>query len=321
MAGAVLTVRNLFPLVYMGLRFPQQTIVQYSQSILGSIPGKVVGLILVVYWLKIAADVMYSVGDAYTITVKPETPILVFIILSAFMGAYAARHGLEVIGRMSLSFMILVAVIGLLVIVLPFESDKLKNLLPVMENGMEPLIKPVAVSLSFYAQFVVIGMVLPYLNKIRDSVKFSAYGLIITGMLVILFSVTLTAVFDVTAKDLSVPAYSLARMIRIARFVERVEAIVLVSWTLSAAIKIALMLWASSLGLAQIFGTPIHNALIYPLGVVAIIAGYLLYDNHMEFISASIQSAPWIFLTVAALIVLLLVGVLLRGNSRSPGGA
>ena len=34
MAGAVLTVLILFPLVYMGLRFPQQTIVQYSQSIL-----------------------------------------------------------------------------------------------------------------------------------------------------------------------------------------------------------------------------------------------------------------------------------------------
>lgn len=318
--GAVLSVLILLPLLFLGLMFPGQTIVQYSQSIMGNIPGKVVGLILVIYWLKIAVDVMYAVGDAYTIAVMHETPILVFIILSAFMGAYAARHGLEVIGRISLSFMILVVVVCLLVIILPFDSAKLRNLLPVMENGVRPLIKPVGVSLAFYAQFVVIGMVLPYLNKIRDGVKFSGFALLITGILIILFSVTLAAVFGVTAKDLSVPAYSLTRMISIANFLERLEVIVLVSWTLSASVKLALMLWASSLGLVQIFGIPNHYPLIYPLGVVAVIAGYLLYDNHVEYMSMLLLSAPFAVLMVVSLIGLLFIGALLRGKLRSPGG-
>lgn len=318
--GAVLSVPILLPLLFLGLKFPGQTIVQYSQSIMGNIPGKVIGLILVIYWLKIAVDVIYAVGDAYTIAVMPETPILVFIILSAFMGAYAARHGLEVIGRISLIFMILVALVGLLVVILPFESAKLKNLLPVMENGVRPLLKPVGVSLAFYAQFVVIGMVLPYLNKIRDGVRFSGYALLITGILIILFSVTLTVVFGVTAKDLSVPAYSLARMIRVANFFERIEVIVLVSWTLSAAVKLALMLWASSLGLVQIFGIPNHYPLVYPLGIVTVIAGYLLFDNHMEFISMFLRSAPFALLMVVSLIGLLFIVALLRGKLRSPGG-
>jgi len=318
--GAVLTVLILLPLLFLGLRLPGQTIVQYSQSILGNIPGKVLGLILVIYWLKIAADVMYAIGDAYTIAVMPETPIWVFIILIAFMGAYAARHGLEVVGRISLSIMAVIVLTGLLVIVMPFETAKLGNLLPIMENGIQPLIKPVTVSLSFYAQFVIIGMIIPHLNQIRDSVRFSGYALIVTGLLIILFSVTLTIVFGITAKDLSLPAYSLTRMIRVARFVERIEVIVLIAYTLGAAVKLALMLWASSLGLAQLFGTSNYPVLVYPLGIVSVIAAHLFHDNHMELMSRLIRSAPWVVLVIAALLFILVAGALLRHSSKSPGG-
>jgi spore germination protein KB len=320
LAGAVLALLIIIPLVFLGLKFPEQTVIQYSETILGNLPGKVVGLILVIYWLKIAADVIYAIGDAFTLAVMPETPIWVFTTIIAFMGAYTARHGLEVIGRISFNFMAIVVLVGIMVIVLPFEAAKVKNLLPVLENGLEPLIKPVLVNLSFWAQLVVIGMLLPHLNRIRDSVRFSGYALLITGTLIVLFSITLTVVFGVTAKDLSLPAYSLVRMIRVARFLERIEIIILISWTLAAAAKLALMLWAGSLGLVQIFGSSNYSALVYPLGIVCIIAAHLLHDNHMEYMSTLVQSAPFIVVTVAALIIILAFGWLVRRGSDSTGG-
>lgn len=320
LSGAVLAAVILMPLLFLGLKYPEQTIIQYSQTILGSIPGKVVGLILIVYWLKVAADVIYAIGDAFTLAVMPETPIWVFTVLIAFMGAYTAGHGLEVIGRISLNFMAIIILVGILVIVLPFEAAKVGNLLPVLKNGVQLLVKPVLVSLSFWAQLVVVGMLLPHLNRIRDGVRFSGYAFLIIGILRLLFSITLTVVFGVTAKDLSLPAYSLVRMIRVARFLERIEIIVLISWTLAAAVKLALLLWAGSLGLVQIFGFSNYPSLVYPLGIICIIAAHLLHDNHMEYMSALVQSAPFIVITVAALITILAFGWLLKRNSDSAGG-
>ena len=43
---------------------------------------------------------------------------------------------------------------------------------PVLENGLEPLIKPVLVNLLLLGTTLVIGMLLPHLNRIRDSVRF-----------------------------------------------------------------------------------------------------------------------------------------------------
>ena len=278
----VLSIPFVLFVVYLGLRFPDKTIIEYSEALLGKYPGKLVGLVLILYWIGTAADVARAFGDAYTIAIMPETPILVFMIVMVFLAANAARNGLEVVGRMGENGVWVVLFFLILMFILPYDEMNFKNLAPVLSRGFRPLLEPIGTAISFFMQFIVLGMIIPYLNKPKDAARYSVYAVLVSGLLITWLAAVLVAVFGPTVSGLAMPAYSLGRMISIADFLERIEAITMGAWTLSSGIKLALFLWASAVGLAQLFGISRFQPLVYPIGAMATAFGILFFESYVD---------------------------------------
>ncbi|HHV62288.1 MAG TPA: endospore germination permease [Firmicutes bacterium] len=281
--GMLLSIPFALFVARLGLRFPDKTIIEYSERLLGRYLGKLVGLVLIWYLISVAATTTRAVGDAYTIAIMPETPILVFMVVMVFLAANAARCGLEVVGRLGEHSIWIVLFFLILMFILPFDEMRFKNLAPVLARGFRPVVEPMGTAFSFFSMhIIVLGMILPYLNKPKDAARYSVYAILISGLLMTWLAAVLVAVFGPTVSGLVMPAFSLSRLISIANFLERIEAITMGAWTLSAGINLALFLWASAVGLAQLFGVSRYQPFVYPLGALVVAFGILFYESNVD---------------------------------------
>lgn len=89
----------LLPLLALARRFPQQTLVQYCQALLGPM-GKIIGLLYIWFFVHLGAIYLRQFTELFTSVTMPETPPVVFSVAMAVLAAAAVRSGLEVIGRM-----------------------------------------------------------------------------------------------------------------------------------------------------------------------------------------------------------------------------
>lgn len=319
--ASVLSLLLVILVAHLSLKFPGKTIIEYSQVLLGKHLGKAFGYLLVFYWISVAATVARSVGEAYTIAIMPETPILVFMLVIVFLSANAARNGLEVVARVAEINLYVMAFLGLIIIGLPYKLMRFENLLPIMADGLGPVIEATGVGLSFYAEIMVLGMMVPYLKRPKDAIRYSIYAVLIAGFTMTIFSISLVAVFGPTVSSLSLPAFSLGRVISIGQFLERIEVIPMGAWTITAAVKLALYVWASAVGLAQLSGLSRYQSLVYPLGAIAASLGMLFFEN---FVSLQLCfRTTWVFfsLTVALSTTLLLyIVAFMRKSSIGLGG-
>jgi len=282
--STILSIPLILLMLHLGLKFPNKTIIEYSQLLLGRWLGKLIGVILIWYWISIAAVTARALGEAYTTVFMPETPILAFIVIITFLACNAARKGIELLGRMSELILPVVTATGLFVIILPYSEMKFRNLLPFLSHGFKPIIKTTGVGIAFFVEFIVLGMILPYLNKPKDAPRFSTYAVLFSGLLMTIFTVSLVAIFGPTTSTLFFPSFSLSRMISIGQFLERIEVLPVGAWTLTSGIAVGMLIWASALGLSQILSASQFRPLVYPLGATTVAFGILFFENLIDFL-------------------------------------
>lgn len=285
--------------------FPDKTIIEYAIEALGPFFGRIIGAAVLIYLIWDIVVATRSLGDSLTVAIMPETPILVFIIVLLAIAANAARCGLEVFSRMGENSLFVVLAFVLLIWVLPYEKTDFLRLKPVLSQGPLWLIRPSISSFSFYTELIVLGLIVPYLNKRDEALKYSLLGLLISGVILVVFAILVVAVFGPTANGLTMPPYSLTRMITIARFFERVEAISMGVWLLSSGINLATLLWAAAIGLAQIFNLKGYRFLVYPIAALAVPLSVVAFESIVE-LERFLEYDMWGYLSIIMVLVILL---------------
>jgi spore germination protein KB len=294
----------------LSLRFPGKTIIEYSQSLLGPVVGRLLGIMILWCFFCTSVDITRGLGEAYVIAIMPETPILAFMIMLVFMSCYAARSGLEVTCRLGEDVFYILVFVLLLTCTLPYNAMRFENLMPILARGISNLISPTVASLGYYGQYLIIGMLVPYLNKPEDATRYAVYAVLISGALIALAAVALVAVFGTTASSWTLPLFSLARMISLGEFFERIEAAVMAAWTLSIGIKLALFLWAASVAIAQLVNLKAFEHLVYPLGAITVAAGLSFFESMVDLEDFLAKASAMASILVAGVTLLLLYAAL-----------
>ncbi|MBE3519386.1 MAG: endospore germination permease [Firmicutes bacterium] len=320
LGATLLSIPVILLMAHLSLKYSDKTIIEYSQLLLGNFFGKIVGFVLVWYWLSVAATMLRSVGDAYTTAIMPETPILAFIITMALLGANAARSGLEVVGRLGEVNMLVVILFVLLTLSLPYKVMSFENLLPVLARGIKPIMLPMGTAISFFVEFIILGMVVPCLNDTGALIRSSLGAVAISGAVMTAFTVVLIAVFGPTLSSLMLPAFSLARMISIGEFLERLEVIPMGAWTITVAITLAFFFWASAVGMAQLFGLRRFQSLVYPLAAISVAFSILFFESFLDL--ELYFNEVWVAYSLSVTLgitIILYVAALVRGRSSASG--
>lgn len=272
---------SLLVLVVLKLysRFPDQNVIQYSQTILGKWVGLIVGAGFVWFFIHINAVIIREFGT-FLAAILPETPPAVFMSLILLLSAYYVRNGLEVCCRIAEFYFPLFMVQVLLIVILVAKEIRWEFFKPILGNGIGPVVVSTLPPIMWFGEVITMTMILPYLNDKSQANKSLFLGLAIAGITFFLASFFTIGVFGGNfTSNLNFPVFELARIISIAQFLERVDAIVMGFWVAGGVIKITTFNYCAVLGTAQLFNLKEYKPLILPLAVIQVVLAITGWDN------------------------------------------
>ncbi|SEN99325.1 endospore germination permease [Paenibacillus sp. OV219] len=300
---------SLFIYVALGYRYPGQSLMQFTETILGRWLGKGIGLLFLTYFLILSALVLRNVGDFITTIVMPETPIQVVHALFVLAVVMGVSLGIEVIARSAEIFLPWVALLLTVLVVFLVPQIEFDRIQPMFESGVKGIIHGSLSVLSIpYMELVVFLMIFPHLNKSKGYGAAFAKGSFIGGLVIII--VTIFCVFilgwDFTARH-TFPSYTLAKKIQVGEFLQRIEVIVAIIWFLTIFFKLAICFHASVHGMAQLFQLRTARPLIVPLAIVLVVLSIVVYPNIVYFRVFATEIWPLYAITFGLIIPLALL--------------
>lgn len=306
--------------VYLARRHPNRTLVGICRDVLGTWGGAFVALIFLWFYLHISIILIRDFAEVLNNALMPETPIPIFIIFVTFAAVFCVYRGLEGIVRAN-AITLPVSVFSLLLIIaLVSKEIHLDALLPVLEDGFGPVWKRTVVPIAWTGEVFLVSMLFPY---VRDQNKVMRYALLAnmaSMILLILLSVAVVGVFGADeAPNMSLAVFSLTRMISIARFLERIEAVMVAAWISLLLTKITIFLYAGVTGTGEWLGLKTYRILIVPMAAFAMISAFVSFDSFADLLystSAGNFGIYAIAIEVALPAMLLAISVLRLRRSK-----
>ncbi len=271
--GIMVTVRLL---VALGMRFPRETIIQYSVRLLGPWAGRAISLSYLWLLLHIAAIEVRFYAEVLINGYLSETPMLFVISSMVIAAAVAAYCGVEVIGRLAdiiLPLFILMIVFSLVV---PLPTMNLAHLEPILDRGVGPLLRGSVTHLAMGAQFILVSFILPTLVKPKQAVRWVLGAVLLSS--IVLFFTTIVVIGVLGAEEGARSFFPMFRMLRsvpVSPVVERIEALIVFAWGMGLFIGLASYIWAGARGMSQFFGIASYRSLVPPMAVI-----WILLANH-----------------------------------------
>ncbi len=285
----------VFVLIYTHLarRFPNHTIVQIIDIVFGRYLGKLVSLFFIWYLLHLGSLVLGNLAVFMTSAALQETPIIFFTIMVALVAVYAVTGGIEVISRSStllVTLLILAQGLGLIFHVPNMELSRLK---PVLEAPLDKLLWAGHAAATFpFGETIVFAMIIPYLNKPNQARRSVVRGLLIAGLFLAILSARNAAVLGPTAGISLYPSFVAETIINIGRVLTRVEIVAGVGFITMAFLKVAVLLYGASLGVAQMLKLPRFEPIVVPLAMLMIALERINFDNVTENLAFSRVTYP-----------------------------
>lgn len=297
-------------------RHDRQTIVEISYSLLGKPIGFLIGMMYAWFYLHLAAILLREMGDMVKSTILNITPLFVIILMIAILVFWATYHGLEVIAR-STELFFPIGLIGFLLsnlLVIPLMKSE--NILPVMAEGVTPIIKGAFPVIGFtFAEMSIFFMVIPFVNNHKKLLKLTISSGIVAGLSLTVMVVTTILVLGVNAAGVSIFApLTVVRLIDLGDFLTRVETIMSITYFFTIIVKMSLSFYAGVLATAQTFHLSDYRAILTPLIIIVVSLSIIISESIIEFLDYA--SHAW---TPYALIFSLVIPLLLLSISYIKG--
>lgn len=307
------------PLVYLVARASAgpsgETFVGRVCRVFGKPLGAIVCVWISLYFLLVPLIILGSVGTSFSTAIMPETPMIVFVVVLAFLAANAARKGLEVVGRLSEVLAPAVVCALLLIAVFSISRMDLGYLRPVfLPGGYQDLVAPISTVFSYFTLFIVIAMVLPHLDSPKSGIINSLIALLITGVLIVIMCTAVISTFGPTTNAIVLHAFALARTASIGTFFERFEVLMMVVWTTGAATTAAVFIWAAAEAVGELFSLRTNAAIVYPLAWIVTLFSLTGLNTTLRFFDFT--AGPWVVYSAATAVLATGLSLLIAAADR-----
>ena len=301
--------------------FPGLTPIQYAGLVLGRIPGKVVGVLLILYVFVPAAVVLREFAEFITIAFMPTTPLLVFVGFVGLLSVYAVRGGLEVVARITSLIVPLILISFAVILLLLLNMVNIQYLQPVLETRFTAVVRGALPPAAWMGEVIFAAYFLPFVYPARRGFAAALVGLLLITLVLSVTAAFTTAVFRASAARLVFPFFELARQVNIADFITRIDAVIMVIWVAGTFAKFTVWFYVGTLATAQLLDLRDYRPLLLPLVLLEIAWSVLFFDSVAEMTEWVSRTWPPYSVTMQILVPLLLLGAAkvkatLRGDTR-----
>lgn len=288
---------------------PRLSLIQSYNKVLGKWIGPLFSSFFLIFLFQSASTHLMEFGDFMTTLTLFNTPIQVIHFMFLCIIIYGIRLGLEPIARSAELFFPLVCLF--LCIFIFFSLPNIDPILikPILENSAKKIIYGTLISTAFpFMELVVFLMILPYINQPKEVNKNFLIGTLIGGIiLIIIVTLCILILGPDSTKNHLYPTFSLARIIEIGEFIQRIEGILSIIWMITVYFKITLYVYALHIGLVHLFKLESYRVLTLPIGMIMLAAAFNTAPNTIYYMDVIANYWPFYDITVAIIMPLILL--------------
>ncbi|KUP06890.1 hypothetical protein Q75_06655 [Bacillus coahuilensis p1.1.43] len=283
----------------------------HDQSYIDSIKhtfGIKIGLIFIwptfIFYFFVCAVLLWDIGDFIVTQILPGTPIQSIYILFLIVVVYIVRLGVETTARTAEIFLPWILLLFLLLVLLSLPGIEMKNILPVFENGISPIMYGAYYMVGFpFLELIILLSFTPYVEKQKYLTRYFIMGVGLGSIVLIILTAYCVLILGpgITARS-EFPIYSLGKKVSIGNFLERLEIFVAIIWFISIFFKLTLSFYALSLSVSTLFKIEDHRKVTTPLAFLVFMLTLILFPSSI-FLKEFSQYASTPFMIVVGLII------------------
>jgi spore germination protein KB len=265
---------------FLAKKFPGKSLIDILSIIYGRILGKAFFVLYAGYFFILLSFNLRDLADFYIGYIMPETPMAVFLIITMLVSGYAVHKGIASIAKVGF----LSAIYSFLSIIITFllllKDMDFTNFLPMFAVPADKFIQGTHIlsALPFGEVFVFL-MVMPSLRTGQNPVKVVYGGVGIAAVAFLIITVRNIAVLGPSSAIYAGNSYQATRIINIGEFLTRVELLTAIGITIGLFTKISVLFYATVKSTSQLFQLKSDNALLLPLGGLAIVLAIIAFDS------------------------------------------
>jgi spore germination protein KB len=246
----------IFIAIKAGQLFPELTLVELCKFVFGKWLGTFIILVYLFQWYTVIANILSEFTVFAIAILLPNTPSWILFFSMLLLVIYVVySSGIEGIGRCSEVFGPIIFLSVLLLILFSITNMEVKKILPVfVDTGFVAILKGAVPSTAFFAEVVIILMLIKFLDDKNKGPYKTIWGLVLSGILTTIVVIGIITIIGpkVAAKQ-SYPFFDMINYINIMEFIQNLEIIAVLVWILSVFIKLSVYLFVASYGTAQLF--------------------------------------------------------------------
>lgn len=240
------------------MKFPGKTVFEFAREITGKWIAYVVGLAFIIYFLVSSAFEIRIMAEVTGMYLLEGTPQWAIVMVFMWIGMYMITGGFGVMIRVFEVILPITLIIFVVEILFASELFELKNLRPLLGDGVMPLVKGLKPALIAYSGFEVMLVVNAYMKNPKESRKAIVWGISISMLFfLITFLMVIGSLSLEGVRNRIWPTLALVRSYEIEGLIfERFESWLLVIWIMQIFSTFGLKHYCASRGIVGLFRVP-----------------------------------------------------------------
>lgn len=287
--------------------YPGENIIQQAPRILGFYLGKFIGFFYLISLIILAGSNTYQYTEFIKTVFLPRTPEMVIMGSIIFVCGLAARGGVELLGRSAQFVTPIFILIFTILIILSIQAWDANNFFPVMEHGVLPSVRGGITQSLWFSELFLISFLFPFIIKGEKKMRWSLLSLFGVLLTLILVNMSILAVFGIESHIYIFAFFKVTRYISYANFFEHLDAFSLATWILVIYVKIAFLIYITSLATAQWLHLSNYRPIVWPICLLAGGFGMWTAPTIFKLMTYLRSTGPWQFIVFLVIIPALLL--------------
>jgi|LSQX01.1.fsa_nt_gb spore germination protein len=254
-AGAVIVFFAVLS-AWLSKVFPDKTVIEYSEILLGKFISKIITIFFMLYFLLISAVVLRNFADIIKVFLLKDTPIEIIIIGMLLLAAYISKNGINPVARLCEVFFPVFSLSILIFLVLAFQNFEARQLYSFWRIDLHDMYTTAKETFDAFLGFEVVLFVGAFALNKKNLIKASTVGTIFAILLHIVSVVIAIGVFAVEGLRYQMyPLLELAKSVVFpGAFAERFDLFFAFFWVLAIFTMIAIVYYLAAFNITRAMG-------------------------------------------------------------------
>ncbi|WP_337104339.1 GerAB/ArcD/ProY family transporter [Paenibacillus sp. YIM B09110] len=256
---------SLSIVIWLGIRFPRKTIIQYSEDLIGKWLAAIGSFAIIGFFAVLTSLAAREFGEVVVTSVLKTTPVEVTVIVMLLLAAIATRNAITTFAYMHYFYFPLLLVPGLLIVVLSLKNAEPINLQPIWFQHPQGVMRGVLMIAALFQGNFIMTMIIPSMIAPRKAIKSGLWGMCIGGGLYVVIVAAAVGVFGAEEiKNLLWPTLELAKATSLpANVLERLDAAFLAVWVTAVFTTLLTSYFLTIYATRQLFRLADHRMLSF----------------------------------------------------------